>query len=209
MTELNLADLSKYKIIPLDKLVEASWNYKEDNDKLIDTLVANLKRNGQVENIIVRLLDTGFYEVVNGNHRLTAFRKIGMEKAVCYDLGSVSLSEAKRLALETNETKFAANRVKMADILSEISSSFSLDDMSETLPFDSEQIQNMIDASKMSWEDNDLTNTGADEDEAKLTNLKMTPAMKMAWDHYYLEYQKFNSNATIEDAFIAAVEKGA
>jgi ParB-like chromosome segregation protein Spo0J len=58
--------------IPLDLLVPADWNYKTDDEYRQEKLKNNIKRNGQVENIIVRLLSTGFYEIVNGNHRYQA-----------------------------------------------------------------------------------------------------------------------------------------
>jgi hypothetical protein len=64
---------SNYKIFPRDILIKADWNYKEEDEFISDKLVNNMKRNGQIENIHVRKLNTGFYEVINGNHRLDAY----------------------------------------------------------------------------------------------------------------------------------------
>ena len=69
---MGIVNEKNFKLIDISKCVKASWNYKEDNQELLDKLIENIKRIGQVENIQVRLLETGFYEVINGNHRLDA-----------------------------------------------------------------------------------------------------------------------------------------
>jgi len=48
--------LENYIELPINKLLKADWNYKVDNEALLEKLKNNLKRNGQIENIIVRLL---------------------------------------------------------------------------------------------------------------------------------------------------------
>ena len=55
--------------IEVKQLVKADWNYKQENEIQTENLINNFKRNGQIENIIIRELDSGFFEVVNGNHR--------------------------------------------------------------------------------------------------------------------------------------------
>ena len=56
-------------VLPVDKLVHADWNYKLDDALLVEKLRNNMKRSGQMLNVVVRELDTGYYEVVDG-HRL-------------------------------------------------------------------------------------------------------------------------------------------
>lgn len=66
--------------IEVSKLVKAVWNYKEEDEKQTQKLIENFKRNGQVENIQIRELDNGSYEVVNGNHRLDVMNELKMKK---------------------------------------------------------------------------------------------------------------------------------
>ncbi len=140
---------SRWRTIPIDALVKASWNYKADDDDMAAKLLENIRRNGQIQNLIVRALSpaeragytTAVREVVNGNHRLEAFRALGLKDAVCYDLGLVSAADAKRIAIETNETYFAPDHVKLADLLREIAGpSPDLAALAETLPFDVEAL---------------------------------------------------------------------
>lgn len=122
--------------LPIGVLVKASWNYKADDDVILEKLTENMRRNGQIENIIVRELGGGQYEIVNGNHRLDAMRTLGMKTVKCYNLGSISEAQAKRIAVETNETRFPSNDDSLNNLLLELTTEFDIDDLIETLPFD-------------------------------------------------------------------------
>lgn len=120
--------------IPIDRLVKAGWNYKTNNEELAEKLANNIKRNGQIENIIIRELQTGFYEVVNGNHRLDVLKSIGYSDVYCYNLGFITENQAKRIAIETNETKFSTDKGLLDDILKELQTDFDIDDLISTMP---------------------------------------------------------------------------
>lgn len=148
-------------ILDVDQLVNANWNYKDDDgqrtEMLMEALGNNLKRNGQIENILVRLLDTGFYEVVNGNHRLMAAKKIkGMDSLVCYNLGKISQRDAARIAVETNETKFPSDRIKLGKLISEISEEADSLDLSETMPFTDAELVDLQNLSAFDFDENEL-----------------------------------------------------
>ena len=103
-------DFISIKLFPIDILIKADWNYKEEDEYTSMKLRNNIQRNGQTENTHVRLLKTGYYEVVNGNHRLDEFNKLGKKYVYAYDHGEISLLEAQRIAIETNETHYRAQR---------------------------------------------------------------------------------------------------
>lgn len=125
----------RYIRLPIEKIRKADWNYKTENPELSEKLKANIARNGQVENIIVRELEGGFFEVVNGNHRLDCLLDLGYETVFVFNLGAVSLNEAKRIAVETNETKFKAEPEALGAIIDELLSDFELEELSDTMPF--------------------------------------------------------------------------
>jgi len=132
--------------LPIAKLVEADWNYKQDNEMTQRILANNIKKNGQIINIITRELDDGTHEVVNGNHRLKALRDIGAKDAVCFNLGNITLSEAKRIAIETNETNFKPSLYRLSSLIAEITRDVKYDlnvkyDFEKhTLPYSNEEI---------------------------------------------------------------------
>ena len=133
-----------YKIFPIGILVKADWNYKNEDIVTSSKLQNNLKKNGQVENIQVRILKTGFYEVVNGNHRYDDMCILGREYVMCYDHGKITDSAAKKIAIETNETKFSADQLKLAGLMSELVQDYGLDELVTTLPFSGEEIENLV-----------------------------------------------------------------
>lgn len=136
--------LRNFVAIPINKLVKANWNYKEDNEALKEKLKENIKRNGQVENILVRELDSGFYEIINGNHRYDALIELEFEKVVAYNFGKIPLAHAQRIAVETNETRFESNPEKLSQLLHELQESFDVDDLLATFPFSNKQFEQLM-----------------------------------------------------------------
>lgn len=143
---MSVVNLDRMKLVKTAQLVKAVWNYKEDNADLAAKLAENIKRNGQIENILIRELDTGFYEVVNGNHRYDALKLLGVEEVIAYDLGKISTSHAMRIAVETNETRFESNDERLRKVLGEIAQEFTMDDLAATMPFNDAQLAKMFGA---------------------------------------------------------------
>lgn len=140
-----------YELMEVSKLVKADWNYKEDDEKKLNDLVNNIKRNGQVENLIVRKVGEKF-EIVNGNHRYDALKELKIKKAIVCNKGEISKPEAMRLAVETNETRFPNDNVKLAGIVSSMVEEFEIEDLSGTLPFTAKEIENFQSLLDFDWE---------------------------------------------------------
>lgn len=130
--------------VSTDLLVKADWNYKDEDEDVQGKLSENLKRNGQIQNIVIRELDTGFYEVVDGNHRLTSAQALGMEKLHVYNLGKVSVAEAMRKSVGLNETAFHTNTYRLKDVFGEMLRESSVDDLTKDLPYSEEEINNLM-----------------------------------------------------------------
>lgn len=143
---------AKYKLIPFKLLVKADWNYKVDNDNLKGKLIENLKRNGQVVNTLVRELDTGYYEVIDGNHRYDAFADMKVDYVLCFDFGRLSDASAKRIAVEINETRFESDNIKLAETMADISTEYSLEELEVSIPFTLSELENFGDMLEFDWE---------------------------------------------------------
>lgn len=84
----------------------------------------------------------------NGNHRFNVLKELSetdskFKKAFCFNLGKITEQQAKRIALETNETSFESDTDKMYALLIELKENFSLDELKETMPFDDFQWQSL------------------------------------------------------------------
>lgn len=127
----------------LSLLVKADWNYKTEDSEKSEKLKNNIKRNGQIENLLIRELPTGFFEVVNGNHRLDVMKELGMKTAHVYNFGQLSDRQAMRIAIETNETRFQSDSIKLAELVKDISQDFTAEELSTTMPYTVQEIQDM------------------------------------------------------------------
>jgi hypothetical protein len=152
--------------IPLRELHKAPWNYKTENKKIMNKLMANMKIRGQIQLLIVRELGKFKYEIVNGNHRFDALIDLGHTSAVCLNLGMISLAQAKRIAFETNETEFEADTTKLTDLVVELSKTFTLPDLEETLPFSKKEMEAML---KITSFEEELPVEEEDEPEINMT----------------------------------------
>ncbi len=175
--------LLKYKIFPIDLLVRADWNYKTDDEVKSQKLRNNIKRIGQVENIQVRKLETGYYEVINGNHRLDNLIELGKAFVVAYDHGNISLSEAKRIAIETNETRFESDHLKLAELFSDIKLDFDIPDLVDTMPFDEIEIENFQNLLDFNWEQPNETDkpNSSNSEQYKIIEFKVPEETYNSW----------------------------
>lgn len=191
-----LVDESKFKLIDIDKCVKADWNYKDDNEELTVKLIENIKRNGQVENLLVRTLDTGFHEVVNGNHRYEALKRLGAKKVMVYDLGTITNAEAYRVAIETNETKFMTDQVRLADLIKDMTEQFSTDDLVATMPYTQEQLTDLIKMTNFDWNeynDNASPPSTDDEESSAGIHFNLTPRERERWDSWVTKTKDITS----------------
>lgn len=148
-----------YLIIPIELLQPNTWNYKVEVSSTSKKLNENLKRNGQIENIQVRELEDGYYEVINGMHRYDELKKLKVKKVYCYNHGNISITEAQKRGILTNETRFNSNDAQLIDLIKDLTNEFDLEDLNSTLPFDPHVLlgdDDDIDFSKPS-NDNDKT----------------------------------------------------
>tara|TARA_R110000868_G_scaffold93644_1_gene259108 strand:- start:186 stop:809 length:624 start_codon:yes stop_codon:yes gene_type:complete len=145
---------SNFITLPVAQLVEAEWNYKVQNAFVQGKLVENIRRNGQLETIIVRPIAKDVFEVVNGNHRLAAFRTLATESVVVCNVGPITDAAARRMAIETNETRFERDDLQFAARLNEIMQEFPTDQLLVTMPYTEEELQSALSVQTFDWEEN-------------------------------------------------------
>ena len=198
--------------IEISKLIKADWNYKEENEKLTEKLLENMKRNGQIENILIRELDTGFYEVVNGNHRLDVMKILKLKKVHAYNFGKIKLPQAQRIALETNETKFESDSIKMAELITSLTKEFPADDLVETMPYTMDEIINMgelVNFNFDEFENKEEVDTFGDKDFTQEIKLKVSHETYKRWEELQSKMEDLlgykNESKVFEFAIIEAL----
>jgi hypothetical protein len=178
--------------VNIEDLVPCDWNYKTNDTEKAEKLKKNIKLNGLIENIIIYLLPTGFYSICNGNHRYSVLKELGIKKIMTFNLGSITESKAKRIAVETNETRFSSDNIKLAELIKEISSDFSLEELAVTMPFDVNELENFQKMLDFDWEqfekptesEENIENISGDDVELVDFNIKITKETLKLWEQY-------------------------
>jgi hypothetical protein len=134
----------EFQLMGVDSLVKAEWNYKDENEYVSKKLVRSIKKSGFLVNMVVRELDTGYFEVVDGNHRHDAVIEAGLKEVLVCNLGKVSVEEAKRQAVQINETRYRADFLKLSDVMKDLEIEFGKDDLMETMPFTEDEYKGLI-----------------------------------------------------------------
>lgn len=145
-------NITNFIEIDINKCVKADWNYKQNEQEKQGKLTNQIKKNGQLENCIVREIENGQYEVVNGNHRVDSFMELGLETILVYNLGSISLQTAKRIAIETNETRFNTDQIKLSEIIKNLTEDYDFPDLVDTLPYSETELKDLAKLCDFNWE---------------------------------------------------------
>lgn len=168
-------DYRRYKLIPQQLLVNAPWNYKEENQEVETKLANNIKNQGQTENINVRPLETGYFQVGNGNHRNSVFERQGREFVLCCVHENISEAEFKRRCIEQNETRFGGtNNFRLSELIKELAGEIAIDELALTMPYTEDELQGMIDAA-MQGLDTEGEEAGTGEKNASLMDKFIIP----------------------------------
>lgn len=138
--------------LPVESLRKAPWNYKDDDEFKAHQLAENLRRNGQLVNLIVRNLPDGLHEVIDGNHRLDAVLLNKWATVICFDLGEITEKQAKRIAIEINETRFPSNIQRLTPIIAELNAEFGKEELLKTFPYPASELDSFLSLSSFDWD---------------------------------------------------------
>lgn len=108
--------MNSFKDLPTVCLREASWNPNWMDQEMTGRLKESITRYDLVENLVVRPLADGSYEVLSGNQRLRLLRLLGRSTIPCMvvNLGD---SDARLLATALNDVKGTDNPGLKAEAL--------------------------------------------------------------------------------------------
>ena len=94
------------------------------------------------------------YEIANGNHRLPVLQHLQIDPVVCFSLGAVPVEEAIRLAVETNETYFPIDPLKLGARLKDLlhPSQATPHTLAAVLPLNADEISRYVALLDVDWE---------------------------------------------------------
>ena len=106
-------------IIPIDQLKPAPWNPNQMDDATLGKLKQSIRLYGIVENLVVRKLSDGNYQVLSGNQRLKILFELGFKTVPCHVV-EVDDGKARLLAQALNHIHGQDDLGLRADLMKEL-----------------------------------------------------------------------------------------
>jgi hypothetical protein len=120
--------------VDIDRVFPNEWNSNVVNPINEEKLELSMGRFGAFKPVIVRQVGKG-YEIIGGQHRVEAMRKLGYTDVPVMNLGVIDDETAKEISLVDNGRYGEDDPYKLGEILKSISV-----DVSEFLPYTSEDL---------------------------------------------------------------------
>jgi ParB/RepB/Spo0J family partition protein len=175
-----MTDQPNIEYLPTTEIQENAYNPNVVSDAVMAALVANVKRNGFTQPILVRP-NTGegrAYEVVDGEHRLRAARAAGIEFVPCV-VTMIDDAEAKAQTLAMNQIRGEMDSSQVAALIRDIDAGgIDLDQLAIFTGFSEDELRDLdrlldIDWSAETSRSSSGTNTTPQGDDERWIDLRV------------------------------------
>jgi ParB-like nuclease domain len=137
--------------VAVDKLRPNAWNPNFQDEATFRRELASIRRFGFVDPIVVRK-DGAMYEIIDGEHRWKAAVELGFTEIPVYDISPISEHEAKQLTVVLNELRGKPQEKKLGELLRDLLSSSTLDELVEVMPYSKEEYGKIAQLPGYDWE---------------------------------------------------------
>lgn len=202
----------KMQNVPIDSLAPNPWNTNHVSPENEHKLDESVKRFGVFKPIIVRTLPDGTYEILGGEHRWGAAKRLGYTEIPIVNLGEISDKRAKEIGLADNGRYGDDDTLQLAGLLKELGA----EDVASFLPYTDTELDSIFSSSTISLDELD------NEDDPSLPDLPSvsatpttqvmrfkTPIEDVAWITQLIEHtmkaEGFKSEDSLSNAGNALV----
>lgn len=121
--------------IAREKILPNPWNPNRMTGVMYAKALESIELYGFIDPLLVRQVSESIYQIIDGEHRFRAGSDLGMIEFPCVSLGEVSDTDAKKLTIVMNELHGQADPTRMGDLLNEILTLTSMDELLQALPY--------------------------------------------------------------------------
>jgi len=176
--------MNKVETMNINQLIKAEWNYKTDGtEEQINKLIKSIKYDDSAGILAVRKLGDK-YEVIDGNHRLEALKRIGWQEIQVENFGDIPKSKAIIIARRRNHVWFDDDLKAFSDLIkNDVLPEIDTDTLKEILPDTPDEIDNLINFGNFDWEE-PVQNEPKESDGMKSVTIKIDESVYQIWQDW-------------------------
>ena len=176
--------MNKVETMNIDNLVKAEWNYKTDGtEEQINKLIKSIKYDDSAGILAVRKLNDK-YEVIDGNHRLEALKRIGWQQIQVENFGDIPKSKAIIIARRRNHVWFDDDLKAFSDLIkNDVLPEIDTDTLKDILPDTPDEIDNLVNFGNFDWEE-PIEKEPKDNDGKKTIVVKVDESVYQMWQDW-------------------------
>jgi hypothetical protein len=176
--------MNKVETMNVDNLVKAEWNYKTDGtEEQINKLIKSIKYDDSAGILAVRKLNDK-YEVIDGNHRLEALKRIGWQQIQVENFGDIPKSKAIIIARRRNHVWFDDDLKAFSDLIkNDVLPDIDTDTLKDILPDTPDEIDNLVNFGNFDWEE-PTQKDPKESDGTKTLTIKIDEQVYQMWQDW-------------------------
>lgn len=135
-------------LVPKAQVHPNPWNPNHMKPRQQAAVEESINAYGQVLELLVRPHPDipGEYQIIDGEHRFGVLP----DKIYCNVIHGLPDGEAKKLTIVMNETRGAADKIELAQLLAQIQDE--VEDLGNALPYDSSELEEIIKLADVDWD---------------------------------------------------------
>ncbi len=131
--------INKIENLSIDQIKIPSWTGNIEDLMFNEKLCNSIKKNGQLENVIVREIKRGF-ELIDGRQRIRALKKLNISQVICINIGNINEEEAKLIYLQS-KIVYKTDSIAIAKLLISLKNSINIRDIAKVTGLTAREIQ--------------------------------------------------------------------
>jgi len=132
------------KEIPIDQIEPNPWNPNRMSKREFEALKQEIQKRGQIYPIIVRELEDGKYQIIDGEHRWKAMKELGYKTIKVINLGKIDEKLAKILTINLNQIRGEFEDLEFAELLKSLLQEMSIQNLANEIYLTEEDIQGYL-----------------------------------------------------------------
>ena len=163
----------KLMVVPIDQVIKAKWNYKTDGtQEQIEKLMKSIERDmsaGVLATREIKVRGKLKYEVMDGNHRLEALRRLKWKKIPIENFGEISKAKAVTITRRRNHSWFDDDLLKISELMAEVTQEIEIEELATFMPEDIDDLENLVNFGQHDWvtPESKVYKKGAESDEGE------------------------------------------